>query len=106
MKKDIYYNVYYGKLYENTEHGKLETFEVDSEYGKIEHIFIKREIEMNTERKYYDIVTHMDMAVLLSQNVTIKKNYWHSLKRTLQNIVLKIILCLNLFAFIRFLKMR
>lgn len=57
MKKDIYYNVYYGKLYENTEHGKLETFEVDSEYGKIEHIFIKREIEMSTERKYYDIVT-------------------------------------------------
>ena len=58
MKKDIYYNVYYGKLYENTEHGKLETFEVDSEYGKIEHIFIKREIEMNTNsiwiwRSYY-----------------------------------------------------
>ena len=49
MKKDIYYNVYYGKLYENTEHGKLETFEVDSEYGKIEHIFIKREI---VYRKY------------------------------------------------------
>ncbi|RNM31022.1 peptidoglycan bridge formation glycyltransferase FemA/FemB family protein [Absicoccus porci] len=57
MKKDIYYNVYYGKLYENIEHGKLETFEVNSEYGKIEHIFIKREIEMNTEGKYYDIVT-------------------------------------------------
>ena len=57
MKKDIYYNKYYGKLYENTEHGKLETFELNSEYGKIEHIFIKREIEMNNERKYYDIVT-------------------------------------------------
>ena len=27
----------------------------------------------------------LSMAVLLSQNVTIKKNYWHSLKRTLRN---------------------
>lgn len=57
MKKDIYYNVYYGKLYENIEHGKLENFKVDSEYGKLEHIFIKREIEMNIGKKYYDIVT-------------------------------------------------
>lgn len=57
MKKDIYYNEYYGKLYENTEHGKLENFKVDSEYGKIEHIFIKREIELNIGNKYYDIVT-------------------------------------------------
>lgn len=55
MKKDIYYNIYYGKLYEKTEHGKIETFEVNSEYGKIEHIFIKREIE--TQKNYYDIVT-------------------------------------------------
>lgn len=55
MKKDIYYNIYYGKLYEKTEHGKIETFEVNSEYGKIEHIFIKREIE--NQKNYYDIVT-------------------------------------------------
>lgn len=57
MKKDIYYNIYYGRLYEDTEHGKLEKFEIDSEYGVIEHIFIKREIEMNADGIYYDIVT-------------------------------------------------
>lgn len=57
MKKDIYYNTYYGKLYESTEHGTLETFQIDSENGKIEHIFIKRAIEMDMEKQYYDIVT-------------------------------------------------
>ena len=45
MKKDIYYNVYYGKLYENTEHGKLETFEVDSEYGKIDIFLLKEKLK-------------------------------------------------------------
>ena len=56
MKKDIYYNLYYGKLYEETENGVLKTFSVDCEYGKVEHIFIKRTIsEINNE--YYDIVT-------------------------------------------------
>lgn len=57
MKKDIYYNEYYGKLYEDTENGKLEKFEVVSEYGKIEHIFIKRKIEIDKDNNWYDIVT-------------------------------------------------
>lgn len=57
MKKDIYYNEYYGKLYEDTENGKLEKFEVVSEYGKIEHIFIKRKIEIGDDNNWYDIVT-------------------------------------------------
>nr|WP_317364504.1 peptidoglycan bridge formation glycyltransferase FemA/FemB family protein [uncultured Blautia sp.] len=57
MRKDIYYNEYYGKLYESTEHGKLEKFEIESEFGKIEHIFIKRNIELSMDKQYYDIVT-------------------------------------------------
>lgn len=57
MKKDIYYNQYYGKLYENIEHGKLQKFEIDSAYGKVEHIFIKRQIPISAGEQYYDIVT-------------------------------------------------
>ena len=57
MKKDIYYNEFYGKLYEKTENGALEKFEINSKHGKIEHLFIKRLIPSEGEEKFYDIVT-------------------------------------------------
>lgn len=55
---DIYFSESYGRLYEKVEKGKLEVFEHDSKYGKIRHMFIKREIETNINgEKWYDIVT-------------------------------------------------
>ena len=45
MKKDIYYNVYYGKLYENIEHGKLETFEVVLSMEKLNIFLLKEKLK-------------------------------------------------------------
>lgn len=57
MEKDIYYNEFYGRLYEKTENGTLEKFSIDSEYGKIEHLFIKRAITLDEKNSFFDIVT-------------------------------------------------
>ncbi len=57
MKKDIYFNSFYGKLYEKSENGTLETFCLETEDGKIEHMFIKRSIESIDGVVYCDLVT-------------------------------------------------
>lgn len=58
MKKDIYFDKKYGKLYENIENGKLKIFEYKDENGKISNQFILRKIPIKVEgRTYFDIVT-------------------------------------------------
>lgn len=57
MKKDIYFNPFYGKLYEESEKGTLETFSLDTSNGKIEHTFIKRDIQPIDGVVYCDLVT-------------------------------------------------
>lgn len=55
---DIYFDPNYGKLYEKIEHGKSMVFRYESRFGKIQHMFIKREIPITLDDKvYYDIVT-------------------------------------------------
>lgn len=55
---DIYFEPNYGKLYENIENGESVVFKHESAYGKIQHMFIKREIPTTINGKvYYDIVT-------------------------------------------------
>lgn len=58
MKKDIYFEENYAKLYEELEKGKTEIFEYEDENGKISNLFIKREIPILLDgKKYYDITT-------------------------------------------------
>lgn len=55
---DIYFDKNYGKLYEETEHGKAEIFEYQDENGKITNQYIKREIPILIDGQvYYDIIT-------------------------------------------------
>lgn len=55
---DIYFDADYGKLYEKHEQGKSEVFELNSQYGTIRNVFIKREIPSEIKgEKYYDIIT-------------------------------------------------
>lgn len=55
---DIYFEPNYGKLYENIENGKSIVYTFEHEYGKIQHMFIKREIPyLVNDNKYFDIVT-------------------------------------------------
>ena len=55
---DIYFEPDYAKLYESVENGKAMLFEHQSNYGKVHHLFIKREIPIKLNNKtYYDIVT-------------------------------------------------
>ncbi len=55
---DIYFDSNYGKLYEEHEKGKSEVFKLESKFGNVQNMFIKREIPypINGET-YYDIVT-------------------------------------------------
>lgn len=58
MKKDIYFEENYGKLYEKIENGIAKTFKYEDENGKISNQFIVREIPIKVdEEKYFDIVT-------------------------------------------------
>ena len=40
MKKDIYFDINYGKLYETMENGKAEIFEYEDDNGKVSNQFI------------------------------------------------------------------
>ncbi|WP_368652899.1 peptidoglycan bridge formation glycyltransferase FemA/FemB family protein [Ornithinibacillus sp. 4-3] len=56
--KDIYFDNRYGQLYEKMENGICEVFEIENEYGKIKHMYIKRSIpHLISGERYYDIVT-------------------------------------------------
>lgn len=58
MKKDIYFDKNYGKLYEKIENGKAEIFEYEDENGKISNQFILREISEKIDGiQYFDIIT-------------------------------------------------
>lgn len=55
---DIYFDENYGRLYEKVELGKSHEFIYESQYGKIYHTFIKREIPLKIDNTvYYDLVT-------------------------------------------------
>lgn len=55
---DIYFETNYGKLYENHEQGVTEVFELNSTYGNIKHMFIKREIPQKINGElFFDIIT-------------------------------------------------
>lgn len=55
---DIYFEPHYGELYEKIENGVNTVFKYSSSYGKIYHMFIKREIEIKIDDEiWYDLVT-------------------------------------------------
>ena len=55
---DIYFEPCYGKLYEKIENGVNTIFEHSSSYGKIYHMFIKREITTRINNTvWYDLIT-------------------------------------------------
>lgn len=55
---DIYFEPNYGEICENIERGKSEVFYFESEYGSIQHMFIKREIPTKINGEiYYDLIT-------------------------------------------------
>lgn len=58
MERDIYFEEAYGRLYEDNEKNQLKVFEFECQWGRIRHVFIRREIPIlvgNT--KLYDIIT-------------------------------------------------
>lgn len=58
MKKDIYFEENYGKLYEKAENGIAKIFKFQDENGIITNQFIMREIPIKVnDNKYFDIVT-------------------------------------------------
>lgn len=57
MKKDIYFEENYGKLYEKIENGKAKIFIYEDKNGKISNQFILRKIPIESDGEYYDIVT-------------------------------------------------
>ncbi|CAG9338238.1 peptidoglycan bridge formation glycyltransferase FemA/FemB family protein [Clostridium perfringens] len=57
LEKDIYFEENYSKLYEDIENGKTKVFRLNSEYGEIENIFIKRKIDFYKKEEIYDITT-------------------------------------------------
>lgn len=55
---DIYFEVAYGKLYEEIEGGICEIFEFNHVLGNVRHLFIKRRIDVELDGEvYYDLVT-------------------------------------------------
>ena len=55
---DIYFELNYGKLYEEIEGGTCEVFEHRSSLGTIRHMFIKRKVPIQLgDITYYDLVT-------------------------------------------------
>ena len=60
IASDIYFDDNYGKLYEKADKGTAVIFHHESQYGKVKHQFIKREIPeelLSSDEKWYDIVT-------------------------------------------------
>lgn len=56
--KDLYFEWAYGKLYEDIEKGVCESFIFENQAGKVEHLFLKKEIPLNIDgNKYFDLVT-------------------------------------------------
>lgn len=55
---DIYFKPEYGKLNESIEQGKAETFSFDCEYGKVQSLYIKREVPYLIDGvQYFDAIT-------------------------------------------------
>lgn len=55
---DIYFEPHYGELYEEIEGGINTTFEYSNAYGKVYHMFIKREIKTRIDDTvWYDLIT-------------------------------------------------
>jgi len=55
---DIYFEPNYGKLYEEMESGESIVYTFEHDYGKIQHMFIKREIPYSiNNHTYFDSVT-------------------------------------------------
>lgn len=53
-----YFKERYGKLYEEVDEGELEVFKIENEHGKIQNMFLKREIPIKINNKtYYDLAT-------------------------------------------------
>lgn len=58
MKKDIYFEENYGKLYENIEKGKIKIFKYEDKNGRLSNQFLIREIPIKVDGQvYYDITT-------------------------------------------------
>lgn len=57
MLPDIYFNENYGKIYELNGDGKLKTYYLECEYGKVYYNFLMREILLPDKTGYYDIIT-------------------------------------------------
>ncbi|MBR7117522.1 MAG: peptidoglycan bridge formation glycyltransferase FemA/FemB family protein [Clostridia bacterium] len=55
--QDIYFAEEYGRLYEKCESGKAIRYVYDSEFGRVSHLFIKREIPIKADKELYDITT-------------------------------------------------
>ena len=54
---DIYFQSEFGALYENCELGKIQDYELQTEDGRIRHLFIRRRIPTEDGKEYYDIRT-------------------------------------------------
>lgn len=55
---DIYFNPEYGKLNEQIEKGKAETFDFTCEYGTVRNLYIKREVPYIVDGvRYFDAIT-------------------------------------------------
>jgi serine/alanine adding enzyme len=55
---DIYFETNYGKLYEKVENGKTEVFKFETDFGIVQHMFIKRIIDTQIDDiAWYDIIT-------------------------------------------------
>ena len=77
MKKDIYFDINYGKLYETMENGKAEIFEYEDDNGKVSNQFILRKIP--TEVDGFNILIlllHMGMG----------DQYWKIIKKVKKKI--------------------
>ena len=56
--EDLYFELNYGRLYEDIEGGRCEVFEFQGTYGTVKHLFIKRLIPARLiDSPYYDLVT-------------------------------------------------
>ena len=54
---DIYFSSEYGQIYEKNGEGKLENFKMGSSNGEVRYTFLKREINVDFDNKYFDIIT-------------------------------------------------
>ncbi len=55
---DVYFSKQYGRLYEEIENGKCETFVFSNEYGTVQNTFLKREIpEKDNGITYFDTIS-------------------------------------------------